>query len=116
MKHDGFSLLELLVASVVMAAAGELLIGGMVWANRSADLQTEQVLATQLLASHLASLDGPLNRQMPVEGTCPPPRDDFSWTLQWSEAPLAPLAETTITVKRKDHATHVVTYRPVSEP
>ncbi len=116
MRQDGFSLLELLMASMVVAAAGALLVGGMVWANRGADLRIEQVLSTQLLASQLALLDGPLSPQTPRSGTCPAPLNEFTWTLQWKDAPLAPLAEATLTVGRNGHTAHVVTYQPITEP
>jgi hypothetical protein len=49
-----------------------------------------------------------------LSGAFAAPLDDFTWTLQWVEAPLEPLAEATITVSQKDRATRVVTYRPLA--
>ena len=114
MKQDGFALLELLVASVVMAAAGALLVGGMVQVNRSTELHVEQTVLTQLLASQFALLDDALSQQMPASGTCAPPAD-CTWTLHWIAAPLIPLVETTLTAGWKDRTAHVVTYRPITE-
>ena len=113
---EGFSLIELLIASVVVAAAGALLIGGLVAANRSAEVRIDQTLATQLLASQLALLGDQLDPNTPTSGTFPPPLDEFAWTLEWTEVPLTPLAEATITVTTKNHVAHVVTYRPLVQP
>ena len=107
----GFSLIELLIASIVIASAGALLVGGLVAANRSSDLRIEQVLFTQALAGRLALLDDELSDQTPTHGTLPAPLDDVSWSLAWADAPLAPLVQATLSVSRKDHAADVVTYR-----
>ena len=116
MKPAGFALLELLVASVVVSAAGALLVGGLVQANRSAGLRVERMISTELLASELALLDGPVDPQQPSGGPCAPPLNDCAWTLRWTPAPLVPLAEATLAVERKSGTVHVVTYRPIAEP
>lgn len=117
MKQDGIALLELLVASVVVATAGALLIGGLVWVNRGAGLRAERIVSTERLASELALLDGPVSQQTPDRGPCTPPLADCAWTLRWQEVPLAPapLAEATLTIGQPDHTVHVVTYRPLIE-
>ena len=115
-RNQGFSLIELLIASVVVASAGALLIGGLVAANRSAEARIDQILSTQLLASRLALLSDPLDPSTPTSGTFPSPLDEFTWTLAWTDAPLAPLAEATLTVETKSRAAHVVTYRPLVQP
>ena len=114
--QQGFSLIELLIASVIVASAGALLIGGLVAANRSADLRIDQTLSTQLLASQLALLDDQIDPNTSTSGTFPSPLDAFAWTLEWTDAPLTPLAQTTLTVTTKSRAAHVVTYRSVVQP
>lgn len=116
MRPTGFALLELLVASVVVAAAGALLVGGLVQANRSGGLRIDRIVSTELLASELALLDGPMSPQRPSGGPCAPPLDDCAWTLRWTEAPLVPLVEATLAVERKGGTVQVVTYRPLAEP
>ena len=109
--QQGFSLIELLIASLVIAAASALLVGGLVAANRSSELWSERLLFTQVLASRLALLDDELSDQTPTHGILPAPLEDVSWTLAWTDAPLAPLVQATLSVSRKDHAADVVTYR-----
>ena len=115
-RAQGFSLIELLIASVVIASVGSLLIGGLIAANRSADLRIEQTLSTQLLASQFALVHDRLSPDMPTRGTWTTPSGEFTWMLTWSPAPRSPLAETTLTVTKQDHANRVVTYRPLAEP
>jgi len=113
---QGFSLVEVLVSSVVVAAAAALLIGALAAVNRSTERRIEQTLTTQLLASQLALLDDRVGDATPKSGTFPPPTEEFVWTLQVEDAgaPLSPLAKATLTVTRKDHAAHVVTCRPLA--
>ena len=54
--EEGLSLIELLIASVIAASAAALLLGGLMAANRGAELRIEQALSTQALASELAQL------------------------------------------------------------
>ena len=112
---QGFALAEVLVSSVVVAAAGALLAGALAAANRGADRRIEQILTTQLLAGQLALLDDRVGDATPKSGTFQTPTEEgFLWTLQMEDAgtPLSPLAKVTLTVTRKDHAAHVVTCRP----
>ncbi len=114
MKPAGFALMELLVASVVVSAAGALLVGGLVQANRSAGLRVERIVSTELLASEFALLESPLHPQQPSTGPCTPSMDDCAWTLRWTPAPLVPLVEATLAVERKGSTAPVVTYRPIA--
>ena len=110
----GFSLIELLMASVVVAAAGALLVGGLIGANRSTALRVERILSTQLLASELALLDRQLGPDTPTSGHFSPPFEDVQWTLAWTPTPRAPLVEATLTVSRGDHHVDAVTYRQLA--
>ncbi len=115
MTRYGYALIELLIASVVVASAAALLVGGLVASNQCIERRIEARLATQLLASQLASLDDRLNDDLPSAGTFAPPLNTFAWTIERSEAPLAPLLQTTLTVAVGDRLARVVTYRQHAE-
>ena len=115
-QQQGFSLIELVMAAVLLASAGAMLVGGLVAANRSSDARIEQALSTQVLASQFALLDEQITPQTPTRGTVSSPLGEYTWTLEWTKAPLAPLVEATLTLSRKDRASHVVTYRPLIQP
>lgn len=117
-RCNGFSLIELLMASLIASAAGALLVGGLVAANRSAALRIEQAISTQLLADRLALLDERISDATPRSGTFSPPVHGAVWALTVEPAadPLTPLLKATISVTHQEHTTHVVTYRPVQDP
>ena len=109
-------MVELLIASVVVAMAGAMLAGALIASNRSAELCRQRILLTQLAANQLALLDDPLTDQTPTQGTFAPPLDAMAWTLSWTEASLEPLAQVTLSVTRGSHHTDVVTYRRLAQP
>jgi len=112
----GLSLVELLMASVVVAAAGTLLAGGLMIANRAADRRLQQILATQLLARQFALLgDTVVGTTGETGGTFPPPLEVFQWTQRWQPT-SDQLARTTVTVSDGTSTAHVVTYLPIVEP
>ena len=115
MTRYGYALIELLIASVVVPSAAALLVGGLVASNRCIERRIEVRLATQLLASQLASLDDQLSDALASAGTFAPPLSTFTWTLERSEAPLAPLLEATLTVTVGNRLARVVTYRQHAE-
>ncbi len=110
----GFSLIELLIASVITAMACVLLIGGLQAANRSGEMRSEQILATTVLANQLALLPEQIGPATPTSGAAASPLGEFTWTLTWTEAPLAPLVEATLTVAGPQGAAHAVTYRSLA--
>ncbi len=112
----GFSLIELLVASTLVAAVGVLLISALVAANRSTDARIDQTLAAQALASQLALLDDQFTATTATTGPCAASFANCAWTLGWTNAPLAPLAEATLTVTHHGHTTHAHTYRLLAQP
>lgn len=113
--HEAFSLIELLMASVVVAAGGAMLIGGLVAANRSRELRIEQLLATQLLAGRLAELDDEIGAETPMSGTFAEPLDEFAWSLEHNDPSPDGLAQATLTVSHDDHHTHAVTLRRLQQ-
>jgi type II secretory pathway pseudopilin PulG len=112
----GFSLVELLIASIVVAAGGTLLAGGLVTSNRSAALRLRQLIATQLLASQVALLgDEVVGDAGETGGTYVPPLEAFHWTQRW-ELVADQLARTTVSVSDGSYTAHAVTYLPIKEP
>lgn len=105
-----------MIAAIVVASAGVLLVSGLVSSNRSAEQRMRQSVATQLLASRLALLDDQLQPDTPVEGAFEPPLDESAWALEWSETLWTPLVETTLSVSHKGQTVDAVTYRPLAEP
>ncbi len=114
--EHGFSLIELLMASVIMAAAGALLMGGLVAANRGADRRIEQSLMTQTLANRLALLDDQPASINVVHGTDETPLGSIAWEVQWHDMSGVPLTEATVTVTHNDRTTRLVTYRALPAP
>jgi type II secretory pathway pseudopilin PulG len=109
------SLVELLIASIVVAVAGTLLAGGLVTSNRGAARRFQQILATQLLASRVALLDDHVAAASgELSGTFPSPLEAFHWTQRW-ESVADSMARLTIAVSDGTATTHVVTYRPIVE-
>ena len=114
--EQGLSLIELLIASVIVASAAALLLGGLIAANRGSDIRIEQALSTQALASELAQLDEPLASDISTSGVCTLLKDGCQWTLSWVQAPLDPLVAATLTVRLNGHAYRLVTYRSLAQP
>ena len=115
----GFSLVELLIASIIVAAGGTLLAGGLVTSNRGAQLRSQQILVTQALASQLAQLnDQVVGASGQASGALPPPLETIRWTRRWEPAtgPMEPLAQVTLVVSDGTSTAHVLTYRPIKEP
>lgn len=110
--------MELLIASALLAAAGALLAGGLLWANRSADARAQRALLTQLLASQLNDLDETLTGQELTSGAFDPPVDDAAWALdvQPLDTPENPLRRVTLTVTSHGQSVQAVTYRRFVEP
>ena len=115
----GFSLVELLIASIIVAAGGTLLAGGLVTSNRGAQLRSQQILVTQALASQLAQLnDQVVGASGQASGAWPPPLETIRWTKRWEPAvgPMEPLAQVTLAFSDGTYTAHAITYRPVEEP
>jgi type II secretory pathway pseudopilin PulG len=112
----GFSLVELLMAGVVVASAGSLLAGGLMTANRGAQLRRQQILMTQALASQFAQLDDRVvDASGETSGTLLPPLETMRWTRHW-EPVSEELARIRLTVSDGASIADVVTYRPIKAP
>ena len=112
----GLSLVELLIASLVVAAAGSLLAGGLLIANRAANQRLQQIVATQLLASRFALLEEEMVEAAgQTSGTFPSPLEAVQWIQRW-ERVSEELARVILTVSDGTLTQHVVTDLPIREP
>lgn len=115
--QNGFSLVELLIAAVIIALTASLLVGGLISANRSAALRAQQAVSTELLATQLAALPDALPPDAPAQAACPEPlTGDTSCTMELAGGPLPSLRQVTLTLTHQGHAAHVATLRQVQEP
>lgn len=113
--EGGFSLIELMIAGVIVALTASLIVGGLVAANRSGELRTRQVIANQLLSSQLASLTDSLASPQPQEGGFPEPWTDSHWSLTVADTDTHGLKQLDLTVTHQGHSVHATTFRPVNE-
>ena len=116
MRTNGFSLLELLMASLIVAAAGVLLFGGLAHIMRSRALAQEQTIMRALLANRLALLETVAESEQ-ADGSCEAPYGTYRWAV--SAAPTAvgalpSLATVTISVTSPTGYTiEAITIRPI---
>lgn len=115
-RQGGFSLVELLIAGVIIAMTSSLLIGGLVSANRSGELRASRAIATQLLAGRLALIDDAVDSQSPDKGSCAEPYENSTWVLEKQDTLLASVKRIELTVTHEGHDIHVATYRRLKEP
>ena len=114
-RDAGFSLIELVMAAVVVASAGALLSGALMATNRSAALRTQRALTTQWLATELALLPDAATPGH-AEGVLPAPNEAVAWTRDTEPAGTPELPFTIIRMKLSgDQTADVVTYRPLAE-
>jgi Tfp pilus assembly protein PilV len=110
-RHSrGFSLIELLLASVLMAAAGALLMASLIAANRGASLRSDQALMAHALASQLALLDDPLPAVLPEAGPMDEPFETHTATVDLG-ATESSLQEAALGIEHGAHRAALVTWR-----
>ncbi len=114
--QKGFSLIELLIAGVIIAMTSSLLIGGLISANRSGELRAQQAVAAQLLANQLALISDQITPEAPHQGTCPEPYSHSTWTLKLQDTALLSVKQVELELTHQGHIFHVVTYRGFKEP
>lgn len=109
--RGGFSMIELLMASILIAGAGGMLIASLVSANRSASMRAEQALLGQFLASQLALLDDPLPAVLPESGPLPQPFQDHAALVTVGGLPPTTLQQAALSVEHGAHRVALVTWR-----
>ncbi len=107
----GFSLIELLIATSLAAGAAALLAGGLLAANRIADLRMERAVLTQLLANRLAELDDPLPIDESASGSFSSPYDGYTWALERLNSTKESIGVFTLRVTHEGHTVDAVTAR-----
>ncbi len=105
--------MELLLAAVLVAAAGSLLVGGLVQATRGTEARWAQMTRAQLVAGQAALLPDTLNTQTALGGALEP-AGAGEWTLTVADGTglAAPLKAVTVTVRADDATAQTVTARP----
>lgn len=98
----GFTLLEALLAGVILAAVGVAVGGAVIGSLRAGGAGREYAIAAQLLDDTMTKLDliGPsrIRSEGPTTGTFPPPHERFRWSVTITEPNLPDLFEVTLTV------------------
>ena len=107
----GFSLIELMIASAIMAAAGGLLMSSLITANRGTALRAEQAVLGQVLASQLAQVDEPLASNQGASGSLPRPFEDRTWQLTIDDAPQPSLRQAALSVEHGTQHLELITWR-----
>ena len=98
MNRRGFSLIEALIAAVLVAAASALLYGALAQAARSQELKAQQAVARRLLANRFALLDAVPAGLVQAGEWAETPQGRMTWSLTTQPGPVPSLAEATLTV------------------
>ncbi len=111
--ESGFSLIELLIASLIVASAGTMLASGILLANRSGAIRIQQAVAAHVLADELARVDDRLTAGTEEEHTVPSPDGNLTVVRasDAAEPPLAPLIYTSLRINHPRVQAHVATCR-----
>ena len=125
MNRHGFSLVEALVAAVLVGSACALLYGSVAQVARGQQLKAQQAVARRLLANHLALLEEvPAGLVQSGEEEEKSSQGRFTWSLTTRPGPVQSLAEATLTIRWPmsggEHASKAsvsaTTYRRVPAP
>ncbi len=101
-RDGGFTLIEALLAGVILAALGVAVGGGVIGSLRSSGAGRDYATAAQLLDDTLTRIDliGPsrLLSEGPTSGVFPPPHERFRWSATIEQPNLPDLYEVVLTV------------------
>ena len=120
MNRRGFSLIEALMAAVLVASAAALLYGALAQVARGQQFRAQQAVARRLLANRLALLEV-VPPGLVQQGEEESSQDQMTWSLTTKPGPVPSLAEATLTVawpmgtgERASQArVSATTYRPI---
>ena len=102
-SRRGFTLIEVLVALVVVTAGLTIIAQGFMTGGRASVASQHETIATMLAESKMAEVEaGILTTQSSASGTFEPERPEFSWTLQPESTTTTGLTKLTLTVTWKE--------------
>jgi len=97
--QPGFTLLEVVIALLIVATVLVSLLGLQARTINAADRQQKLTMATMLAQQQMSETE--LNyaaNQSGDEGTFEPPYDNYRWQVEFNTTPLAAVREVTVTV------------------
>ncbi|HKS17244.1 MAG TPA: type II secretion system minor pseudopilin GspI [Planctomycetota bacterium] len=113
LARSGFTLIEVLVALVVVTAALTIVAQGFLTGGRASVASQNETLATMLAESKMAEVEaGIISTQSSATGTFEPERPDFSWKTDVETTTVTGLTKLTLTVtwkEREEERTFVLT-------
>lgn len=124
MNNRGFSLVEALIAAVLVGSAAALLYGSLAQVSRGQQLKAQQAVARRLLANRLALLDAVPPGLVQTGESADGASGRMTWSLSARPGPLPSLAEVTVSIEWPMGAegastragVSATTFRPVPEP
>lgn len=101
----GFTLIEVLVALVVVTAGLTIIAQGFLTGGRASVASQNETVAAMLAESKMAEVEaGIVSTQSSASGTFEPERPDFSWSLEPETTTTTGLAKITLTVTWKERS------------
>lgn len=112
-RNVGFTLIEVLVALVVVTAGLTIIAQGFLSGGRASVISQNRSLAAMLAESKMAEVEaGIISTTTTASGTFEPERPDFSWTVESESTTTTGLSKITLTItwkERQDDVTFVLT-------
>ena len=108
-------MVEVLIASILVASAGLMLGSGLLASNRAAQQRRLQLMTTEIVASQLALVPDAVVTGASADGTVNTPSGMLAWELTATPVAGSPLAEAVLSVTGPHIAVRATTYRPVVE-
>lgn len=102
-RVEGFTLIEVLVALVVVTAGLTIIAQGFLTGGRASVASQNRSIAAMLAESKMAEAEaGILSTQTSSSGSFEPDRPDFSWTLEPESTTTTGLSKLTLTITWKE--------------
>lgn len=116
--RSGFTLIEVLVALVIVTASLTIIAQGFLAGGRASVASQNRSLAAMLAESKMAEIEaGIISTQTSASGTFEPERPDFTWTMEPESTSVTGLSKITLTVlwKERDEETTFALTRLMKE-
>jgi general secretion pathway protein I len=103
MSRRGFTLIEVLVALVVVTAGLTIIAQGFLSGGRASVISQNRSIAAMLAESKMAEVEaGIISTTTTASGTFEPERPDFSWTVETESTTTTGLSKITLTITWKE--------------